>query len=326
MLLPLYACQSPLKAFFVQARRFHADDNVRELEGALELSSNNLDFDMVWRIRDGFGLNHEDVALEWGPESLISVVPFVTFAGQYAVSRASGIPFDEFTMGMLTCPPGGSDGRRDRVIVPRHIRDIILDEYPWFTRADLDAVFNGRGGLGSGGGDHGAGHGGGGHGPAPAAALDEEEALDAVAELREFRDAWKWDSAGAWANFYIFDRGGRRTKRIKGVASDCVAVLARRHAGPWCRDYRGQKMRSFSFEEHTVRFAHVLAQEWVMKSEHYYKAWQDAGAPTAYDFHGVPPYQHSDAFQEALEEVPAGSTTFHRFHELVDWQPVARVP
>ena len=81
---------------------------------------------------------------------------------------------------------------------------------------------------------------------------------------------------------YVWDRGGENTKSVKGVASDCVACLARPWAIPWVKRFGGQQMHSFSFKLHDLEPSHLLAREWCMRYEHFYLQWIEFGKPLSW--------------------------------------------
>ena len=228
VLFPHYVCQQPEHAFFIEARRFTADDDVSGLADAFSLSSNRTDFEMIWQMSGArLGRSHESVAREFGDRAVMYVVPHVVFTGRYACTRAAGIPFDEFTLRMATTRPRGEPKESTaRVVIPSSIRAMILDEYPWFTHADVDAAFREVANHSGGGGGHSANVKPPTEPVAPAEPLSEADALAALDELRDHRELWRWDLADIHVYFYVFDRGVKGTKADEGVASDCVATLA----------------------------------------------------------------------------------------------------
>ena len=159
--------------------------------------------------------------------------------------------------------------------------------------------------------------------PPPAAPpLDEDEAEAAVAELRAHRDLWHWDEQDAYEHFYVDARGGRSTKRMKGEASDCVAVWVRGHASGWCVTWSCNRMRSFSYRAHGGEaVCHMLAREWCAKQNYYYPKWLEASSQPDFDFDAVEWFTLSDAFYDALEDIDPLSATFQRLAELAEWVP-----
>ena len=79
-------------------------------------------------------------------------------------------------------------------------------------------------------------------------------------------------------------------------------------------------MYSFSFSQHTVEGAHVLARNWAHKLEYYYQAWVDSGEGVV-EYAGLQPHVLGDDFWQLMEAVPEASSTFRKMQALVGWLP-----
>ena len=209
--------------------------------------------------------------------------------------------------------------------VPPNFKELLIQEYPWFTDEDIRLALHE---ISCGRSDHKGGSGGidqpaKGDAPhIPPPALNEEDAAAAVAELIEFRDKWAWHKQDEFYHFYVFDRGGGSTKAAKGVASDCVACLARSWSYAWAKKHAGQGMHSFAFSTYdSVWACHVLAREWCMKQEHFYLEWLAAGRPSAMDYGACVPYAHSEDFYELVGSIDPMYATFVRLQEVFEWMP-----
>ena len=151
--------------------------------------------------------------------------------------------------------------------------------------------------------------------------LDEDAAASAVEELQALRDKWAWSEGELYEHFHVLPRGGKSTKAVCGSASDCVAMLARAWAIPWCKWCGANEMHSFKYSTHGEEASHLLAREWCRKQNWYYSIWHDMGEPDPFDFSSIPAYHLSDEFYDMLETIPASSKTFKRFEDLAAWRP-----
>lgn len=119
----------------------------------------------------------------------------------------------------------------------------------------------------------------------PAPVLDEDdEGYDSVDEtfkdLAENRLWWAVEDSNVSLYFYKLVRGGRWTKKKKGVAFDCVAGFARAGlARYWARQYGLPRMASYSVHPktgHTEANAHVFAEEWCRKMHYFMEIYLDS--------------------------------------------------
>ena len=318
---PMMMNQLSKQVHFLRVEKVASEEDINGVGGVLTLAPTSMSFSRAWKVTSHIPWATA-VDIDMSDTGTLWVLPTVTWAGEFVLSDRAPTTFEEFTRGHLTQPHVATNNgpRSGRARAAPGFLELVLEEFPWFTEADVHEAMRHRNLRGLHPDDDDVVPPIEAPPPAPRPLLPEDEAQAVIEKLREMREEWAWDEADQFSHFYEHMRGGLNTARDKGKVSDCVAVIARKHAKPWCRRVGCALMRSFSYKEHTRPIAHLLVREWIRKQEHYYRAWLD-GPGGDFNWGDVAPYLPTDEFWEALHAVPAMSPTFARFHELVDWQP-----
>ena len=81
-----------------------------------------------------------------------------------------------------------------------------------------------------------------------------------------------WDLA----HFRIRLRGGKWTKKFKGVAADACMVAARATARPWCQLYAYPLSKSYYYTTYGHQAAHMLVEEWCRRASFFHDIYMDA--------------------------------------------------
>jgi hypothetical protein len=191
-----------------------------------------------------------------------------------------------------------------------------MREFPWLEAADFQAgrgshPSSGRSRLGKSGVAPGAAH----HEAGPAGGSDDdgdggesshgdasdvhepEEVLDAD-ELRIIRDEWEFEE-GRVMSLYTRVMGGEWTMKHKKVVIDGVMATSRASAKDWCHRFDWPRSRSYYFSKYTRLGAHMVAEEFCRRSEHFLNLYLADGALEDDDF--VYTQGHLESYEADLE-------------------------
>ena len=241
-----YCCQQPARATFLEIPRRPrkwpaAPASTSSSEWPVEATRDVYDHSFRFFVDDTVPID---------AEGELWVLPDLIWSGNALIAIALPVPFDIFSLHLDTKKTArGAAARpaRARAVIPKALKDRILEEFPWLAPATvLQALEEELEG------EHPPPD------PGHAAALAPElgdDVLEAtletvVARLHALREDYAeevGDDLVLDHQFYWRILGGAWTAKHKAVAADQATMYARNHARPWCDLFNWPCQKGFTF-------------------------------------------------------------------------------
>jgi hypothetical protein len=265
----------------------------------------------------------------------VYVIPCVRLGGNVAFSSSPSERFENFISPFHRhrAPAPGIRPVVKRQKLDDEQRDKLLAENDWLSDDDLPRQMQEpRASRGRGGG-HAA------KPPNKAADSDgdddEEEPIpedfdlvpidfdQVAAELADIRKVYADELERDNEYFHVHFRGGKWTKAVKDVATDCVAGYARAGiARDWCDGFAFPKSKSFSYKKYGRAEAITLAFEFCRRGSFFINQWVDAGGEGfGYSRAHIDLYVESEAWIAFMFSLADGHLAFDKGMQMRDIFP-----
>ena len=224
-----------------------------------------------------------DDSLPTDPDGELWVVPDFIFRGQGFAPTADPVPFEIFVqhLSLEKHTTGATSSRSSKSAskIPQHVKDKILEEFPWMARATIEKALEEDPAEEQ---------------PDPDLAAKKPEFTDEVAEehvlgaferlkeIREMHDEGDEIEEVTYRHLYWRILRSKWTAKHKSVAADCANQFARQHARQWCSLFSWPVQKGFAFNMYGQFESVQLAKAWTRKANFLFArcGWMMGGPAT----------------------------------------------